>query len=65
MNLGQIVVGQEEMNLAGEVAFELSRADEGDPASLSAGGVEMVAVNQFVQDEMALGMISQVGDPQP
>jgi hypothetical protein len=61
MDLSQIVIGEQEMNLVGEIAFEFGGATQRQPASFSTGGIEMIAVNQFVQNKMSLGIIAQIG----
>ncbi len=61
VDLGEVVVGQEKMNLAGEIALQLGGLEEHVPASLRAGGVEAVAVNEFMEDEVAVGIFVEGG----
>ena len=44
-----------------QFTFQFSGAIEGLPTAISAIGVIAVAVDQFVQDQVALGVVGQVG----
>ena len=54
VDLRQVVVGQQEMDLVGVVAFQLGGLVEHVPTALGAIGVEVVAVDELVEDEVAL-----------
>ena len=56
---GEVVIGEEEVNLIGEVALQFRGAIQGLPTVFAAFGVEVVAVNQFVQNEMAMGIAAE------
>src|SRR5213075_1826464 len=60
-DLGEIVIGEEKMDLLGEIAFQFGGLEKHVPASLSAGGIETIAVDQLVEDEMALGIFIEGG----
>jgi hypothetical protein len=61
MDLGKVVVGQEEMDLVRMIAFQLRGEEEGVPADIGAVGVEMIAVDQLVQDQVAVGVTVEIG----
>ena len=60
MNLGEVMIGQEEMHLIGELCFEFGGAVENLPTVLSAVGVEMFAVDQFLENNMPLRVVGQI-----
>ncbi len=60
VNLGEIVVGEDEVDLLGEIAFELGGFVEGFPGAFGAGGVEVIAVDEFLKDQVALGIGAEV-----
>ena len=61
MDLGQVVVGQQEVDLTAVIRLELGGPVERLPAFLRAVGVEALAVDQLLQDQMPLRVVSQVG----
>ena len=61
MNLRQIMVRQEKMNLVGEIAFELGGLIEHAPAVFGAGVVIVIAVDEFMKDNVPLRIVCQVG----
>jgi len=60
MDLGQVVVGQKEMNLAREFALQVRDPGQRFPASLGSVLVPVIAVNAFLKDELAVRVVSQV-----
>jgi hypothetical protein len=60
VDLGQVMVGQQEMHLVGEVALELGGLVKHQPGVLRPAGVEVIAVDQLVEDEVALRVAAEV-----
>ena len=56
VDLGEVVIGEEEMDLAGEIAFQFGGLEKHVPTAFSAGGIEAIAVDQFVKDQMTRGI---------
>lgn len=60
-DLCEIVIGEQEVDLVAEVAFESGGEVEAFPAVFRAVGVVVVAVDDFVEDEVPVGIVGQIG----
>ena len=62
--LGQLVVADEEMDLARLLTFEGGDEVEQLVGTVAAGRVAVRPVNDFLQDEMPGRVVGEVGDPE-
>jgi hypothetical protein len=60
VNLSEIMIGEKEMDLAGEITFELGGGEKHLPTVFGTVGIVMIAVNHLVENEMALRVIGKV-----
>ena len=61
VDLREVVVGEEEVDLVGEVALQFRGLVEHLPGAFAALLVEVIAVDQLLQDEVPLRVVAQVG----
>ena len=61
VDLGEVVVGEEEVHLGGEVALEVGRPDEHLPTVFGAVLVEVLAMDHFMEHDVPLRVVGQVG----
>ncbi len=54
--MGEVVVGEHEVDLLRVVEFEFGGPEECDPGVFRALFVEVFAVDEFVKDEVAVGV---------
>ncbi len=61
LDLGHVVVGEDEVDLAGEFGGELEGGDEEVEGGVFAAGAEGAAVDDFLEEDVALGIFGEVG----